>query len=90
MNFKCIFNRHRFGLPRTNDDGVLQMECMQCAYIARSAIAFLLDSDAAIALNARRAVAIAELIAQKAWVGLVTNAPPTLAVEQRSPSGGSA
>ncbi len=87
MKINCLFGKHRVGLPRMNEDGVLEMECMRCMKVSLSPVAFPPDSDTAIQFNARRALAIASLVAQNTWVGLVSNVPRKLASRKRARSG---
>ena len=87
MFFTCFFGKHRLGLPRMNAEGVVEMECVQCLHRVRSSIVFPPDADAATALNARRALAIAELVDQNAWVGLASTSPSMPAADQRSAFG---
>jgi hypothetical protein len=77
---------HSYGLPRTNGDGTVDIECMSCLHIERSSVRLPQDEGAAASLGQRRAHAIAELVAEERWVGIPMNPPgvPTLSpVETR-------
>jgi hypothetical protein len=77
MGFRCLLGMHSYGLPRTNGDGTVSLECMSCLRVETSPITLPEDEGAAAALNVRRAQAIAELVAEERWVGLPSNPSDT-------------
>jgi hypothetical protein len=70
MKIKCLFGRHSYGRPRANGDGTVSHECMACLHIDRAPVTLPNDEGAAVALEARRAQAIADLVAAGRWVGI--------------------
>ena len=70
LSLKCLLGRHQYGLPRTDELGVLVTECLLCLRVARSSVALPRDTEALRALDERRSRAIANLVAEKLWVGM--------------------
>jgi hypothetical protein len=77
MSFSCLFGMHSYGLPRTNGDGTVSLECMSCLRVETSPVTLPSDEGATTALGMRRAQAIAELVADERWVGIPSNPPDT-------------
>jgi hypothetical protein len=91
MSFRCMLGKHSYGVPRTNGDGTVSSECMVCLRVETSSIRLQSADGADAALDARRAQAIADLVAQERWVGIPSNPPdmPKLApVPAREQDGG--
>lgn len=73
MGIKCLLGKHHFGLPRLDERGRLMRECLRCMRLEASR-ASLVPTAAEIAAQVqRRTQAIAELIANRTWVGLSGN-----------------
>jgi hypothetical protein len=92
MGLSCFFGNHSYGLPRSNGDGTITIECMNCLRMELSPVRLPRDEGAAASLDVRRAQAIANLVAEERWVGIPSNppnAPNRTAVEDRTEDAGS-
>jgi hypothetical protein len=77
MSFKCLLGMHVYGMPRTNGDGTLDHECMNCLHIERSSLLLAHEKGVAESFDVRRNRAIADLVTEDRWVGIPSNAAVT-------------
>jgi hypothetical protein len=73
MNLRCLLGKHSFGLPRVDETGATVMECLVCLRSQTARVSLASTPEQRSSLDDRRAIAIAELVAERRWAGLPTD-----------------
>jgi hypothetical protein len=79
-----MLGKHSLGPPRLDESGATVMECLVCQRVQPARVSLGASPDEQSVIEGRRARAIAELVAEKRWAGL-----PSDAGDHTSPAGGS-
>jgi hypothetical protein len=75
MNLRCLLGKHSLGPPRVDETGATVMECLVCLRLQPARVSLGSHPDEKTVLEGRREQAIADLVANKRWAGLPSDAP---------------